>query len=77
MSRLISKKFKEEISKSRFDYKKFAEAVGVSSKQALSYILNQKEDSNWRYEDIKQYCDVLNISHTMFLEDVDRESRNN
>lgn len=75
MSRYISDTFKEAIRISRFDYEKFAKEVGLSSKQALSYVLNNRKDSNWRYEDVKLYCGVLNISHTKLLEDVDRNKR--
>lgn len=77
MSRLISNAFKDEIKRSHWTYDKFAEAVGLNSKQNLSFWLNHKEDDAWLYDDIKTFCRVLGINHTLFLQDVDRKRGNN
>lgn len=77
MSRYITDAFKYAIGKSHLSYEKFAERVGLNSKQNLSYWLNHKEDDTWAYEDIKNFCKALGINHTLFLQDVDRKRGNN
>ena len=77
MSKYISDTFKREIQRSKFTYEKFAEKVGLNSKQNLSAWLNHKEDDTWGYDDIKVFCRVLNINHVLFLQDVDRKRGNN
>ena len=76
MSRVIAEAFKNEIKRSHWTYERFAVAVGLNSKQNLSFWLNHKEDDAWMYDDIKTFCRVLRINHAMFLQDVDRKRGN-
>lgn len=73
MSKLISGEIKELVKKSHYDYEGLGAVLGLSSKQAVSYILNHREDDDWKYEDIKRWCGVLNYSWEVLLADVDRK----
>ena len=76
MSKIIGGAFKDAIKRTHWTYEKFAEAVGLNSKQNLSFWLNHKEDEAWMYDDIRTFCRVLRINHTLFLQDVDRKRGN-
>lgn len=76
MSKFIGEAFKDAIKRSHYTYGKFAEVVGLSSKQNLSFWLNHKEDDAWLYDDIKMFCKALYINHSLFLQDVDRKRGN-
>lgn len=67
----ISLYFKYALSRCNFTYEQFAERIGLSSKQALSYVLNNRKNDAWKYSDIRRYCDVLEISLDRFFSEND------
>lgn len=75
MSTVIGNAFKEEIKRSNFTYASIAEALGLGSKQSVYAYLTKRDDKDWTYYDIKRFCRLLGINHTLFLQDVDRKER--
>lgn len=75
MSKYIAELFKDEIKHGWRSYEKVAKDMGLASKQALSYFLNDKEDDNWSYNELRMFCATLEMRVDEVIAYADRRTR--
>lgn len=75
MSKFIAELFKDEIKHGWRSYEKVAKDMGLASKQALSYFLNDKDDDNWSYNELRMFCATLEMNVDEVIAYADRRTR--